>query len=91
MASKSVLEVAVSVRDHNATALDTLAPEIRSEIPDWLLQTMQKCFQRDAKDRPTFDELVGFIETKADSVAEIRDAEAAIQRRRNKRAGTILE
>jgi predicted outer membrane repeat protein len=91
MASKSVLEVAVAVRDHNATALDTLAPEIRSEIPDWLLQTMQKCFQRDAKDRPTFDELVGFIETKADSVAEIRDAEAAIQRRRNKRAGTILE
>jgi hypothetical protein len=81
-----VMDVFMAVRDQGATPMD----EVPSNLPPWLLKTMQKCFARNSKDRASFVELASFIETQADSIDEIREAEAAIQRRRNKRAGTIL-
>eukprot|EP01122_Echinamoeba_exundans_P007246 TRINITY_DN2181_c0_g1_i1.p1 TRINITY_DN2181_c0_g1~~TRINITY_DN2181_c0_g1_i1.p1 ORF type:complete len:1776 (+),score=216.43 TRINITY_DN2181_c0_g1_i1:102-5429(+) len=84
--NRSVADVYVAVHDQDGTPMDDLP----SGLPSWLLKTMQKCFARNAKDRATFVELVAFMETQADSIQEIREAEAAIQRRRNKRAGTIL-
>eukprot|EP01122_Echinamoeba_exundans_P010175 TRINITY_DN3748_c0_g2_i4.p1 TRINITY_DN3748_c0_g2~~TRINITY_DN3748_c0_g2_i4.p1 ORF type:complete len:1840 (-),score=297.70 TRINITY_DN3748_c0_g2_i4:39-5558(-) len=83
--SKSVMDVFMAVKDQ-ATPMDEVPPN----LPAWLMKTMQKCFARNAKDRATFEELVAFIETQADTIDEIREAEAAIQRRRNKRAGTVL-
>jgi serine/threonine protein kinase len=84
--SKSVMDVFMAVRDHGATPMD----EVPSTLPRWLKDTMQKCFLRNAKERASFAELASFIETQADSIDEIREAEAAIQRRRNKRAGTLI-
>eukprot|EP01122_Echinamoeba_exundans_P010173 TRINITY_DN3748_c0_g2_i2.p1 TRINITY_DN3748_c0_g2~~TRINITY_DN3748_c0_g2_i2.p1 ORF type:complete len:1820 (-),score=295.69 TRINITY_DN3748_c0_g2_i2:39-5498(-) len=84
--SRSVMDVFMAVKDQGATPMD----EVPADLPAWLMKTMQKCFARNAKDRATFEELVSFIETQADTIDEIREAEAAIQRRRNKRAGTVL-
>lgn len=86
-AQLSVFEVAKAVRDENRNALETLEG---LKVPRWLLDTLSKCFSHESKDRATFAELVAFLEQQASTIDEIRDAEAAIQRRRNKRAGTVL-
>jgi serine/threonine protein kinase len=82
-----LMEVIRAVQKRGQSPLNDLDD---SQLPSWLLQTLQKCFMNDAKDRPTFAQLGAFLESQANTIEEIRAAEEAIQRRRNKRAGTIL-
>jgi serine/threonine protein kinase len=86
-ADKDVIGVFQAVKDEGKSPLDFVDA---SKIPAWLRSTMEKCFTQDPKDRPTFSELVSYVESQADSITEIREAEAAIQRRRNMRAGTLI-
>jgi serine/threonine protein kinase len=52
----------------------------------WILEVLKMCFAVDPKSRPSFAELVSHLESVGPTIQEIRDAEAEIQKRRDRRA-----
>eukprot|EP01122_Echinamoeba_exundans_P008092 TRINITY_DN261_c0_g1_i1.p1 TRINITY_DN261_c0_g1~~TRINITY_DN261_c0_g1_i1.p1 ORF type:complete len:1204 (-),score=203.30 TRINITY_DN261_c0_g1_i1:934-4545(-) len=86
--NKSIVEAFKAVSQQGKSPLDDVEGD--AVLPAWLKSTLEKCFIRDASQRPSFKELSSFLESQATTIDEIRVAEEAIQRRRNKRAGTVL-
>lgn len=84
----NVMDVALAVRDKGATPLANLDSLATFPLPKWVTGTLDKCFAADPKGRASFAELVEFLEEQASTIAEIREAEAAIQKRRAKRGAT---
>jgi serine/threonine protein kinase len=83
---KSIVEAYTAVSQQGKCPLD----DVEEILPAWLRSTLEQCFVRDSGKRPSFTVLTSFLEGQATSIDEVRVAEEAIQRRRNKRAGTVL-
>ncbi len=83
---KSIVEAFQAVSQQGGCPLD----DVEVALPPWLKSTLEQCFVRNASKRPGFKELTSFLESQATTIDDIRVAEEAIQRRRNKRAGTVL-
>jgi hypothetical protein len=84
---KSIVEAYTAVSQQGKCPLD----DVEEVLPAWLRSTLEQCFVRDSGKRPSFAVLTSFLEGQATSIDEVRVAEEAIQRRRNKRAGTVLD
>jgi serine/threonine protein kinase len=85
-------DIVVGVRDRKWTPLSILDDQKKAlcdiawldEAPRYLVSLMKKCFKADPGSRPSFDDVVSFLEDNVpDRVAEI---EVRRQKRRDKRA-----
>jgi hypothetical protein len=55
--------VAIKIRDGTATALDSLPKDI--ECPQWVPELIRMCFTFDETARPTFREIIFFLDSHA--------------------------
>lgn len=79
-----LMEVALAVRDEGRTPAEVLKD---TDGPAWLLKMIRRCCSPKASDRPAFSEIVAELEAVGPTIQAIREAEAEIQKRRDKRAG----
>jgi Janus kinase 2 len=60
-----LLQVAVEVRDSSRTVLTGAPTEILQKIPEYIMEIMKDCFQKDATLRPSFRDIVALLEAHA--------------------------
>lgn len=89
LAHLKLMDVVEAVRNEGRTPLEAfMNPDGSpvSTVPGWMIETMRKCFAFDPKDRLNFSELVSHLESVGHTIREVREAEAEIQKRRERRA-----
>eukprot|EP01122_Echinamoeba_exundans_P012622 TRINITY_DN5326_c0_g1_i3.p1 TRINITY_DN5326_c0_g1~~TRINITY_DN5326_c0_g1_i3.p1 ORF type:complete len:1072 (+),score=143.65 TRINITY_DN5326_c0_g1_i3:133-3348(+) len=87
MAHLKLMDVVAAVRGgRSALEQFTAGGASHPLAKPWMVEVLKMCFAFDPKSRPSFAELVSHLESVGPTIQEIRDAEAEIQKRRDRRA-----
>lgn len=81
-----LIDIVARVRDHRETPLSSLSGDLAASIdacPEYLIGLMRKCFAYEPEKRPTFAEIIEFLQESAPQ--EVLKVEAARIKRREKR------
>lgn len=57
-AGEDPIKVAIGIRDHSRNPM----ADMKSSPPEWMLEVMRMCFERDPDERPSFSRILDFLE-----------------------------